>query len=196
MAICDFCKQDMSHNDSCICVPIKIDSVDYIPIKYGDEGDDWFDSSIRCHDCNVVKGSYHHSGCDVERCPKCGGQLITCDCNSELHGDSIEIKEYNEEIKKFKVLWGREFRNTELIEFYQEGEIRMEIIKKGNIVKVKYNVGFPDLEGFEGVITCVYTEDSKEVDSVEYSNKTTVDVYFEGIGEYFFNCDDLEIIEK
>lgn len=26
-------------------------------------------------------GTYHHPGCDVERCPlRCGHQLITCNC--------------------------------------------------------------------------------------------------------------------
>jgi hypothetical protein len=34
----------------------------------------------RCLDCNVAPGGYHHSNCDQESCPKCGGQLISCDC--------------------------------------------------------------------------------------------------------------------
>jgi len=36
--------------------------------------------SGRCHDCGIEHGGYHHTGCDVERCPKCNGQLITCGC--------------------------------------------------------------------------------------------------------------------
>jgi hypothetical protein len=35
---------------------------------------------IRCPDCNVTAGGNHHANCDQENCPKCGGQLISCDC--------------------------------------------------------------------------------------------------------------------
>lgn len=31
-----------------------------------------------CHDCGVKEGGKHHPGCDMERCPKCKGQLIMC----------------------------------------------------------------------------------------------------------------------
>ena len=33
-----------------------------------------------CGDCGATEGEYHHLGCDMERCPKCRGQLISCDC--------------------------------------------------------------------------------------------------------------------
>lgn len=33
-----------------------------------------------CHDCAVVKGPFHVPDCDVEECPRCGGQMITCGC--------------------------------------------------------------------------------------------------------------------
>jgi hypothetical protein len=34
----------------------------------------------RCHDCNREEGEIHSLGCDMESCPWCGGQLISCHC--------------------------------------------------------------------------------------------------------------------
>jgi hypothetical protein len=56
-------------------------------IPYGNEGGGWT-SERPCHDCAVVEGQYHVPSCDVERCPSCGDQLISCDCVFE--GDEDE----------------------------------------------------------------------------------------------------------
>lgn len=34
----------------------------------------------KCGDCGVIEGELHHPGCDMERCPKCGNQLLSCCC--------------------------------------------------------------------------------------------------------------------
>lgn len=39
-----------------------------------------------CHDCGVEEGKFHQPGCDMERCPFCGHQLISCNCCYELLG--------------------------------------------------------------------------------------------------------------
>ena len=40
-----------------------------------------------CHDCGVLPGEEHQLGCDVERCPKCGLQLIGCNCFTTTDDD-------------------------------------------------------------------------------------------------------------
>lgn len=37
-----------------------------------------------CHDCGVIEGGIHELGCDMEKCPECEGQLITCHCVYEM----------------------------------------------------------------------------------------------------------------
>jgi hypothetical protein len=37
-----------------------------------------------CPDCGAKPGQMHEKGCDVERCPACGHQLIGCDCSLGL----------------------------------------------------------------------------------------------------------------
>jgi hypothetical protein len=48
-------------------------------VRYGKEHGGW-NFSVPCHDCKVIEGELHVQGCDVEECPLCGQQLITCEC--------------------------------------------------------------------------------------------------------------------
>jgi len=44
-----------------------------------------------CHDCGAKEGEYHKLGCDMERCPFCGHQLISCECCYELLGIDVSV---------------------------------------------------------------------------------------------------------
>jgi hypothetical protein len=75
----------MLDTDSCDCFSIEINGKTYNPIKYGEEKR-WpkpQDNNHRCHDCGIKPGGYHHPGCDVEECPACHGQIISCGCLDE-----------------------------------------------------------------------------------------------------------------
>lgn len=79
MSKCEHCNKVMSRAKGCMCVPVVVKGITYVPIKYGSETMAKYEPE-RCHDCGCVKGRYHHTGCDVEECPVCHGQMLTCDC--------------------------------------------------------------------------------------------------------------------
>jgi hypothetical protein len=69
-------------------------SVTFERIPWGSEPH-WRDISMEgaepseyCHDCACAIGQLHGPTCDQETCPRCAGQLISCDCEleSELWG--------------------------------------------------------------------------------------------------------------
>jgi len=78
---CQLCNIEMKPNNSGCKYKYIIDGNGkyYKRVKYGDDG--WGEDGRKCHDCNVKLGAIHHENCDVERCPKCGGQMLSCDCD-------------------------------------------------------------------------------------------------------------------
>jgi hypothetical protein len=98
MAICEYCKHEMTVVDSCVLIPVQIKNSQgkvvktMDPIRFGDEQrfagivTAHVEAWERCHDCAVKKGEYHHPGCDWEECPNCHHQMLMCggDCGGQV----------------------------------------------------------------------------------------------------------------
>jgi hypothetical protein len=62
----------------------------------------------KCGDCGVLEGELHELGCDMEWCPFCGYQLISCDCcYNLLKVDDWLTKEQQEQWKRLLIDKGR-----------------------------------------------------------------------------------------
>jgi ribosomal protein S27E len=85
--ICLNCGKDMQKANSCLkFIVVDNSQKEYDPIPYGQETpiEQFFlNHHVKCGDCGVKFGGYHHPGCDMEECPICHKQLISCYCHEE-----------------------------------------------------------------------------------------------------------------
>lgn len=82
MGTCGDCNREMMDKEPCLTdkqIEFADGSVyDALPV-----GTRWTDG--HCPDCWAPPEEMHHSGCDWEQCPKCNGQLLSCDCRTINH---------------------------------------------------------------------------------------------------------------
>jgi hypothetical protein len=56
----------------------------YERVRFGTETGRWRVRGETCGDCGAPRGGFHHPGCDMEVCPRCRRQAITCGCGQDL----------------------------------------------------------------------------------------------------------------
>jgi len=92
--ICPDCNQEMITADGCTQETLIINGSDVRRCV-----ESIFDDSEtgRCHDCGRLNDGkhYHHYGCDAEKCPCCGGQLLMCECTVFTRRRVFQGEEFN-----------------------------------------------------------------------------------------------------
>ena len=84
MATCMDCNLEMTTALGCTVAEVTIEGEPHGRDRSTD---------ARCGDCGAKCGGFHHLGCDLERCPRCGAQLISCGCWT----DGLEQQEDEDE---------------------------------------------------------------------------------------------------
>ena len=96
MATCTYCSQEMVGGSSCTVEVLHRDGGAFLfrPKKVG-KGDACRvgDRVGRCGDGGAPRGGFHHLGCDMQQCPRCRHQLISCSCWFDEDGTDIADNE-------------------------------------------------------------------------------------------------------
>jgi hypothetical protein len=80
------CRQEMHDRVGCT-LEVFSDFADDEPrprVRFGDETRMELGRQEHCPDCLAPRNTFHHPGCDIEQCPRCGGQALTCGCAVEF----------------------------------------------------------------------------------------------------------------
>lgn len=85
MALCHWCELEMTDGVSCSTAELHRGGLSVPMVRFGQERPKW--RGARCGDCGAPRGGFHHPGCDVQRCPVCGGQMLSCGCRFDEDGD-------------------------------------------------------------------------------------------------------------
>jgi hypothetical protein len=84
MAVCTWCELEMTTAASCTVTALHRGGERTEMIPWGREPG--WSATSRCHDCGVTSGGFHHPGCDVQCCPLCGRQMLSCGCRFDEDG--------------------------------------------------------------------------------------------------------------
>jgi hypothetical protein len=104
-------------------------------VRYGAEEEDWGANERACHDCAVIKGELHVPGCDVERCPACGGQIFSCDCewqsSARRKPTSKQFKPFSE--KQLRIVAARRKFRWRHTGFAPNGDAMFEVANESDM---------------------------------------------------------------
>jgi hypothetical protein len=94
MAVCSWCLGEMNTANSCTVNAFHRKGHRFHMVPFGDEPNGRT-SGDQCGDCGVNRGGWHHPGCDLQQCPACGRQLISCGCWFDEDGpdESLSLAE-------------------------------------------------------------------------------------------------------
>ena len=93
MAVCTWCSGEMMNGVSCTVEALHLYGIRMSLAPYRPSPGDL---ARTCGDCGVQPGGFHHPGCDLQRCPRCAGQLISCGCrfDEDLFDDDDDDLDY------------------------------------------------------------------------------------------------------
>jgi hypothetical protein len=84
VAVCEWCGGEMRSARSCGVDALHVQGSPVTTIRWGEERG--WQATARCGDCGVLPGGFHHLGCDLQQCPMCSGQLLSCGCRFDEDG--------------------------------------------------------------------------------------------------------------